>query len=225
MEVLTNVVSLENMIYLLGGAVLSIIIAFGAMLIGLVIGTILAAMRISRNKILNLVSMIYIEFIRGTPMLLQILFLSLGFPTLYRTIVGGRLDIDPIVVGIIAIGLNSAAYSAELIRSGINSIDKGQWEAAKTLGLNHSNTMRKIILPQAFRRIVPPLASELIMLVKDSSLVYAIGGLELLGRSKVLGARYYSFVTTLIMAAFIYLVITNVIGYFTRKLEKKLSVY
>ncbi len=223
MDIFSSILNAENILYLLGGAFISLIVAIGSMLIGLIFGTGLAAMRISHNKFAKNIAFVYIEFVRGTPMLLQILFISLGFPTIYSAITGGRIVVDPVLTGIVAIGLNSAAYTAELIRSGIDSIDKGQWEAAKTLGLNRNFTMKKIILPQAFKRIIPPLASELIMLIKDSSLIFTIGGLELLGRSKVIGARNYEFIGPLLLATVMYLIMTNVVSYFTRKLERGLS--
>ncbi len=214
----------ENILFLLGGAILSIQVAIGAMIIGLIFGTIIAAMRICKSKFLNIIALIYIEIIRGTPMLLQILFFSLGFPMLITMTTGARVSFDPVIVGIIAIGLNSAAYSAELIRSGIQSVDKGQVEAAKTLGLDYKKSMRYIVLPQVFRRLIPPIASEFITLLKDSSLIYAIGGMELLGRAKVIGARSYEFITPLLMATIIYLLLTYVISFFTRKLERKYAI-
>ncbi len=224
MSFFMSVFTAENIKYLLGGALVSLQIAFGAMIIGLILGTIGAAMKLSKSKILNILASIYVEFIRGTPMLLQILFISLGIPMLYTQITGGRISLDPVLVGIIAIGLNSGAYSTELIRSGIQSIDKGQWEAAKTLGFSYNKSMRFIILPQVFRRLIPPFASEFIMLIKDSSLIYAIGGMELLGRSKVIGARTYNFIGPLVMAAIIYLVLTYVVSYFTKKLERRYTI-
>ncbi len=214
----------ENIKYLLGGALISLQVAFGAMIIGLIVGTILAAMRISKNKILKTIASIYIEIIRGTPMLLQILFISIGFPVIWTNLTGNRVTFEPVGVGIVAIGLNSGAYMAELIRSGIQSIDKGQVEASKTLGLTYKQYMQFIILPQVFRRLIPPMASEFIMLIKDSSLIFAIGGLELLGRSKVIGARSYDFVPPLIMAAFIYLTLTYVVSIFTKKLEGRYTI-
>ncbi len=223
MNIFDSILNAETITFLLGGAFISLIVAFGAMLIGLMFGTVLAAMRISVNKVAKNIAFIYIELIRGTPMLLQIMFISLGFPVMYTAITGGRIIVEPVIAGIVAIGLNSAAYTAELIRSGIESIDKGQWEAARTLGLNRKLTMNKIILPQAFKRIVPPLASELIMLIKDSSLIFTIGGLELLGRAKVIGARNYEFIGPLLLATLMYLVMTNVVSYFTRKLERSLN--
>ncbi len=213
-----------NVLSLLGGAALSLGIALGAMIIGLMMGTILAAMRISNNKILKTIASIYIEIVRGTPMLLQILFIFIGLPTILLTQFGIRVIFEPIPVGIVAIGLNSAAYMAELIRSGIQSIDKGQIEAAKTLGLDYKQYMKFIILPQVFRRLIPPLTSEFIMLIKDSSLIYAIGGLELLGRAKVIGARTFEIVTPLLGAAILYLVMTYSISILTAKLERRYQI-
>ncbi len=211
----------ENLKYLLGGAGYSIIVAMGALVIGLILGTIFAGMRISKNKVLNTISYLYVQFIRGTPMLLQILAVFFGYPVIYTALTGERITMNPILVGIVAIGINSGAYSAELIRSGIEGINKGQWEAAKSLGLNHKQTMQYIILPQAFRRLIPPFVSEFVMLIKDSSLIFAIGGLELLGRSKIISAQTYSYILPLIFASIIYLVLTSVVAYFANKIERR----
>ncbi len=216
-----NIFTSENLIYLLGGAWYSLVVAIGALIIGLILGTVFAGMRISNKKILNIIAYLYIQFIRGTPMLLQILAVFLGFPVIYTTLTGGRITMNPVIVGIVAIGINSGAYSAELIRSGIESIDKGQWEAAKSLGLNHKQTMRFIILPQAFRRLIPPFVSEFVMLIKDSSLIFAIGGLELLGRSKIISSNTFAFILPLVFAAIIYLILTGVVAYFSNMLERK----
>ncbi len=213
----------ENLKYLLGGAGLSILVALGALVIGLLLGTIFAAMRISKNKVFNTISYTYIQIIRGTPMLLQILAVFFGYPVIYSALTGARITMSPVVVGIVAIGINSGAYSAELIRSGIEGIDKGQWEAAKSLGLNYKQTMQYIILPLAFRRLIPPFVSEFVMLIKDSSLIFAIGGLELLGRSKVISAQTYSYILPLIFASIIYLVLTSVVSYFANKVERSYS--
>ncbi len=211
----------QNLKYLLGGAVFSVLVALGALVIGLILGTVFAAMRISKNKVLNTIAYLYIQFIRGTPMLLQILAVFFGYPVIYSAITGGRITMNPVIVGIVAIGINSGAYSAELIRSGIEGIDKGQWEAAKSLGLNYKQTMQYIILPLAFRRLIPPFVSEFVMLIKDSSLIFAIGGLELLGRSKVISAQTYSYILPLIFASIIYLVLTSVVSYFANKIERR----
>ncbi len=216
-----QIFSLDNLKYLLQGAGLSVLVALGSLVIGLLLGTVFAAMRISKIKLLNTIAYLYIQLIRGTPMLLQILAVFFGYPVIYTAITGARITMNPVIVGIVAIGINSGAYSAELIRSGIEGINKGQWEAARSIGLNYKQTMRFIILPQAFRRLIPPFVSEFVMLIKDSSLIFAIGGLELLGRSKVISAQTYSYILPLIFASIIYLVLTSVVAYYANKIERR----
>ena len=121
--------------------------------------------------------------------------------------------------------INSGAYSAELIRSGIESIDVGQWEAGKSLGLSRFKIMKLIILPQAFKRIIPPMVSEFIVLIKDSSLVSSIGATELLKGSQILGSRYYNYIIPLFMAAIVYLFMTLTISMLAKRLEKRMKVY
>jgi len=162
--------------------------------------------------------------VRGTPMLLQITIFYLALPYLYKVITGNYLPVDPLVMGILAIGLNSAAYLSEVIRAAINSIDKGQWEAGKSLGLNNRKLMNKIILPQAYKRVIPPLVNEFITLIKDSSLVSTIGVIELMKAAGVLTSRYYDLFTPLLGAALMYLVMTLTISYFANRLERKLQV-
>jgi polar amino acid transport system permease protein len=214
----------ENLVYLGRGAVLSIVLAVGALLIGVVLGILGALGRISRVGVLRGIATVYVQVIRGTPMLLQITFFFLALPSIYRSITGAAVRPDPIIVGLIAMGINSGAYTTELIRSGIQGIDRGQMEAARSLGLSYGHAMRYVILPQAFKRIIPPLVSEFIMLVKDSSLVSTIGVLELLSRSKALNQQYYSPVVPLLAASAIYLAITLCVSALARKLERRLSV-
>lgn len=184
-EVLTS----ENLIFLLKGAGLSLAMAVLSLLIGLVLGTLGASAKISKNRILRCIGNVYVEIIRGTPMLLQILILFAVVPLIYMEITGERLVMNVFLIGVIAMGINSGAYVTELIRSGINGVDKGQWEACETLGLTRGQTMKLVILPQAFKRIVPPLVSEFVTLIKDSSLVSTIGVVELLKSAQVLGGN------------------------------------
>jgi polar amino acid transport system permease protein len=142
---------------------------------------------------------------------------------LYQMITGDYLPVNALLMGILAIGINSGAYSCELIRSSINAVDKGQWEAGLSLGLRRSVILKKIILPQAFKRIIPPLANEFITLIKDSSLVSTIGVIDLMKSSNILGARYYNYFFPMIGAAFIYLILTLTIAHFTGKLERRLA--
>lgn len=218
-EVLTS----ENLIFLLKGAGLSLAMAVLSLLIGLVLGTLGASAKISKNRILRCIGNVYVEIIRGTPMLLQILILFAVVPLIYMEITGERLVMNVFLIGVIAIGINSGAYVTELIRSGINGVDKGQWEACETLGLTRGQTMKLVILPQAFKRIVPPLVSEFVTLIKDSSLVSTIGVVELLKSAQVLGGNYADLMSPLIIAGVMYLIMTLSIAYLARHLERRLA--
>lgn len=218
-----KIITWENLSYMVKGAGISLVIAIGALVFGTILGILGAAGKISKYKFLRILASTYVELIRGTPMLLQILFIFLGFPTIYQTITGSYIRLNPYLVGWIAMSINSGAYTTELIRSGILSIDKGQWEACKTLGLNYMQTMRFVILPQAFKQIIPPLVSEFIVLIKDSSLISVIGAVELLQSASVLGNNYYSYITPLLIASVMYLVMTLTISYFARRLERRLA--
>ncbi len=220
-----SILTLENISYLGYGAIISLLIALVAVAGGILIGTLIAILKLSKNKVLRIIANIYIEIVRGTPMLLQILFFYLGIPVLYQLIVGSPLRVNIYVCGILAMALNSGAYCAELIRSAIEGIDKGQREAGITLNLSEATIMRKIILPQAIRRIVPPLVSEFITLIKDSSLLGTIGVMELLNRAKIIGANNYNYLVPLVIASIFYLVMTICISYLAKNLERRLAVY
>lgn len=214
----------ENFGFLLQGAGLSLLLAVGALIFGMIIGIIMAAGKLSRHRIFNILASVYVELFRGTPMLLQILFFYLGVPVLIRMITGVRFRMDVNMVALIALSLNSGAYQTELIRSGIQGVEKGQWEACETLGISYWTMMSQVILPQAFKRIVPPLVSEFITLIKDTSLASCIGTAELMYNTQALGARYYNYLYPLIIAAGMYLIMTLVISVFSRVLERRLAV-
>jgi len=213
----------ENLLFLLKGALISLGIAALSLLIGLVFGIIGASCKISKNKILRFIGNVYVEVIRGTPMLLQIMILFNVVPIIISQITGEVFRMNYYVIGIVAMSINSGAYTTELIRSGINGVDKGQWEACQTLGLTRWQTMRLVILPQAFKRIIPPVVSEFITLIKDSSLISCIGAIELMNSAKVLGNQYYEFMSPYCIAAVYYLIMTLTISYFSKKLERKLA--
>jgi len=214
----------ENMLYLAKGALISLGIAGLSLLIGLVFGVLGASAKISRSKILRLLGNIYVEVIRGTPMLLQIMIIFNVLPIMVTHITGQVFRLNYYVVGVIAMSINSGAYTTELIRSGINGVDKGQWEACETLGMSRWQTMKLVILPQAFKRIVPPVVSEFITLIKDSSLISCIGAVELMTSAKVLGNQYYEFMSPYCLAAVFYLIMTLSISYIAKRLERKLAV-
>jgi polar amino acid transport system permease protein len=205
------------------GALLTVELAVGALALGVALGVIGALGRISRHRLPRWLATIYVEFIRGTPMLLQIMFLFIGVPMLYKLFTGTPISISPIIVGLLAMGINSGAYNTELIRAGIQGVDKGQMEAARSLGLSYGQAMRHVILPQAFKRIIPPLVSEFIVLIKDSSLVTTIGVLELMGGARALGTQHYNLLPFLLLASLIYLSLTMSVSVLARRLERRLS--
>jgi len=209
--------------FLLQGTFVTIKMTIGAIIIGIVLGVLVGLARISKNVILKSISGIYLTIIRGTPMLLQIIFIFVGIPQIYNTITGNSVSFNPIIAGTIGIGINSGAYVAEIVRAGIQSIDIGQMEAARSLGLSHSRAMKYIILPQAFKVIIPPLGNEAIVLLKDTSLVSAIGARELMNCSKMMGAKFYMYAEFLVGAAIIYLILTFIISKLVGYLERRMA--
>ena len=141
-----------------------------------------------------------------------------------RLLVGKIMRMNPYLIGVVAMFINSGAYQTELIRSGINAVDKGQTEACETLGLSKFQTMKFVILPQAFKHIVPPMISELITLTKDTSLISTIGAVELLKGAQILGTNYYDVMSPYCIAAVYYLIITIVISLIGKKIEMGLAL-
>lgn len=219
-----DILTVDNLIYLFKGAMVALSMAALSLLIGLIFGILGASAKISKNRLLRILGNIYVEVIRGTPMLLQIMLIFNVVPIIITQITGNVFRMDYFLIGVVAMSINSGAYTTELIRSGINGVDKGQWEACETLGLSRWQTMRLVILPQAFKRIIPPLISEFITLIKDSSLVSVIGAVELLNSARVLGNQYYEFMSPYCIAGVYYLIMTLTISYFAKKLERKLAV-
>jgi len=224
LETIQKIFTADNILFMLKGAKISVVVAISCTLIGTLLGIVAASCKISKSKVLNTIGNIYVELIRGTPMLLQLSFFYLGIPMIYQMISGNYLPVSGLLMGILAIGINSGAYSCELIRGAINSIDKGQWEAGKAIGLNHKQIMNKIILPQSFKRIIPPMANEFITLVKDSSLVSTIGVVDLMKTTTIIGAKYYNYFFPMIGAAIVYLVFTLITSKLTSKLERKMAL-
>lgn len=223
MSVIEKIFTAENLLYMLKGAGFSLLIAVCALIGGSVLGLLAATLKMSKHKLPKIVANIYVEVIRGTPMMLQILMLYLCGPVVTKALFGYVYTPNPLVIGTIAVAINSGAYTSELFRSAIQAVDKGQWEAARTIGLSYRQTMQEVILPQAFKRILPPYINEFIVLIKDSSLLASIGTIELLHSAEVLGARYYNYLAPLLCATVMYLIMTLTISYFARKLERRLA--
>lgn len=223
MSIYEKIITPENLLFMLNAAKMSLVVAMCSLTFGTILGVLSAAAKMSRHKPLRWLANIYVELFRGSPMMLQILFFYLAGPMIVKAITGSVFTPNPFVVGIVAISINSGAYTTELFRSAIQSIDKGQWEASKALGLSYKQMMRFVILPQSFKRILPPWISEFITLLKDSSLLSSIGAIELLHSAQILGGRFYNYIIPLLMATAVYLVMTLTISYFANKLERKLA--
>ena len=170
---------------------------------------------LSKFTPLRLLAKIYVDFIRGTPLLVQIFIIYFALPA----IIGQR--IDPFVAAVAACSINSGAYVAEIFRAGIQSIEIGQMRAGLSLGMTWGQTMRYIILPQAFKRIIPPLGNEFIAMLKDSSLVSVIGFEELTRRGQLIIARTYASFEIWMAVAIIYLIMTFAVARFTGYLERR----
>lgn len=201
---------------LLNGIIVTLKLTLLSGAIGFFLGMILALMRISRMKFISIIASLYIALFRGTPLLLQILFIYFALPTILD------ITLDSFPAGILALSLNCAAYLAEIFRAGILSIPKGQSEAARALGLSYQQTMFKIIIPQTYRRIIPPVVNEFSALTKDTSLVSVISLSELLYVTQRLGAKYLRPWEVYVWSAAGYLIIVLVLSTLAARLEKNL---
>ena len=184
-----------------------------SVLLGLVIGILMALMRLSKSKILRAVSGIYIDIIRGTPTTVQLLIMWSGILATCK---------NSVLIASLTFGINSGAYVAEIVRAGILAVDKGQMEAGRSLGLNKFQTMRYIIIPQAFKSILPPLGNEFIVLIKETSIIGYIGMMDLTKGAMLIQSRTYNAFWPLMAAAAIYLVIVGILTWGMNKLERRL---
>ena len=187
------------------------------LLFAIPLGIVVAVCRLSRFKVLRKIMELYILLMRGTPLLLQIIFIFFGFPIL-------NIAIPRMPAALLAFSLNYAAYFAEIFRAGISSIDEGQYEGAEVLGLSKTDTFFRIILPQAFKRVLPPIANEVITLVKDTALVYAVGFDDLLKIGKTATNRDATLMP-LVLVAIIYLLLILVLSKVLAVVEKKYDYY
>ena len=207
-----------NLLFIIKGTKVTLEYSLTSVLIGLIIGTVLALLKVLDIKMLRILAHGYTSIFRGTPLLIQLTIVYFCLPG----VLGIKLSV--FAAGVIAFSLNSGAYVSEIIRSGIISVDKGQIEAAKALGLPPLLRMKDIILPQAFRRILPALINELINLIKESALISVIGGMDLMRRAQVVSTETYNFFTPMITAAMAYYVLVLIISSLAMILEKRLSI-
>jgi His/Glu/Gln/Arg/opine family amino acid ABC transporter permease subunit len=201
---------------LLEGMALTLVLTFTSALGGTALGLIAAIARISKNRALTSIATAYVTLFRGTPLLLQILFVYGALPQVGLVLSGFNS-------AAIALSLNAGAYIAEIIRAAIQSIDKGQMEAARSLGMSYGLAMRRIILPQTFRRLLPPMVNELAALAKDTSLASVVGVIELMKASSHVVARTLLVGSTYVWTALGYLIMTVALTSLAIRLEKKLE--
>lgn len=206
--------------YLTDGLSTTLLVTFFAVILGMVLGFLIAIVRATHDKngklgVLNFFAKVYLTVIRGTPVVVQLLILYF--------IIFATVNIDKTLVAILAFGLNSAAYVAEIVRSGIMSIDNGQFEAGASLGLNYSKTMLFIILPQAFKNILPVLANECIVLLKETSVAGYIALVDLTKGGDIIRSQTYEAFLPLIAVAIIYLVMVMFLSAMVSKLERRLA--
>ncbi|MCI6749922.1 amino acid ABC transporter permease [Megasphaera elsdenii] len=198
---------------LLAGAGVTIEITAIAVGLGFIFGLITSVCRLSGVKVLQVIAVCYVNIIRGTPMLVQIFLIYFALPM----VIGER--INPFVAAVAACSINSGAYVSEIFRAGIQSVDKGQMEAGRSLGLSWMQTMRYVILPQAFKHVIPPLGNEFISMTKETSLVSVIGFEELTRRGQLIIAKTYGSFEIWLTVAAIYLVMTLTIARLVSYLE------
>jgi polar amino acid transport system permease protein len=237
-EVLSDLdVVFQNLHFLFAGALETIKLTVIAVSLGIILGLFAGMGRLSTAKSIRLIATCYIDFFRGTPLLVQIFIVYFGFPQLISeaqaflfTHLGigqaaASTNIPPFLAAIIALSLNSGAYVGEIFRAGIQSIEKGQREAALSLGMTPRQAMYHVILPQAFRVVVPPLGNEFIAMLKDTSLLIVIGYIELTRQGQILDATYFKPFQIFISVAFLYLIMTFSVSRLVDFTERRLSVH
>ena len=201
---------------LMMGFVLTLKISAAATIFGIIIGTIVGIARLSKEPVTRGLSLAYVELIRNTPLLVQIYIIYF--------FAGSMLRLSAFVAGTAALSIFAGAYVGEIVRAGIQSIHKGQMEASRSLGMSYSQAMRHIILPQAFKRIIPPLAGQFISLIKDSSLVSVIALADLMFQGQQAVARTYYAFEIYFTVAFLYLVMTFALSMATQYVERRLAI-
>ncbi|RKQ33903.1 amino acid ABC transporter permease [Oceanobacillus halophilus] len=200
------------------GLYYTLLISIVGLLIGFILGAIFGLGRISKNKLFYGISAVYVEVIRGTPVLVQAIWIFFALPLITG------YNMDSVMAGIVVIAINSGAYIAEIVRGSVQSIEKGQVEAGRSLGLSQNQTMRYIVWPQAFKRMIPPLGNQFIISIKDTSLLSVILVPELMFQGRLIASNYFNAVEIYTTVAVFYLFITLTLSYVLRIVERRLDV-
>jgi polar amino acid transport system permease protein len=211
--------------FFIDGAKITLLLSIFTIFLGVILGIILALMRISNRLVLKAIAASYIEFIRGTPILVQLFIVYYGLPMIgvkFPDIPALGSSFPDFMAGVVALSINSGAYVAEIIRAGIQAVDKGQMEAARSLGMPYGMGMRYIILPQAFKNILPALGNEFIVIIKESAVVSIIGIHDLMYNADTVRGNIYKPFEPLIVAAIIYFIMTFTLSRLVGRVERSL---
>ena len=215
---------LQGILIAVKGAPVTLLISFVAVFAGLFIGLLVALAKRSKFKVLRAIATVYVDVLRGTPLLVQVLILAYGVPQVIAAITGNQFNWGNFIwVGFIACGINSSAYMAEIIRSGLQAIDKGQTEAARSLGMNSFQTMRYIVVPQAFKIIVPAMGNEFITLIKETSILSVVGIRDITRMGTLWASQSFMSFQAYIGVAVVYLVMTLTLSRVVAYLERRMG--
>lgn len=219
-EFYQSVIYDNRYLYILEGLKNTIVIAIGALAIGILLGLLIALVRdyYEKNgklKVLNYIAKLYVLVIRGTPALLQLMII---YYVIFKSV-----NVEPVLIGMLAFGLNSSAYVSEIIRAGIQSVDNGQLEAGLSLGLKYGQVLMFVVLPQAIKNVMPALGNEFITLIKETSVAGYIGIRELTKASDIIASRTYNYFFPLIITAIIYLLLTTLLTKLLNVIERKMG--
>ncbi|WFD11635.1 amino acid ABC transporter permease [Tepidibacter hydrothermalis] len=195
----------------------TVLLSICSVFIGVILGLFISLMKLSKSKVLNIISSVYIEILRGTPILVQLFIVYYGLPTL-------GIELPTFAAGIMALSINSSAYVAEIVRAGIQAVDKGQMEAARSLGMSSNMAMRYIIIPQGLKNILPALGNEFIVLIKESSIVMMVGIPDVMYNTNIVRGNTFQPFEPLIVAAIIYFILTFTLSKFMNKIERGMAV-
>ncbi|MEX1296905.1 MAG: amino acid ABC transporter permease [Candidatus Limnocylindrales bacterium] len=205
--------------FVITGAFATILISVVAITLAIGFALLGSIGRLSKNSVIYAIATLYVSLVRGTPLLVQILFIWLALPQIWQ----GFGQVDALILGTFAVAFNYGAYMTEIFRAGIQAVPGGQREAAAALGMSDRRIFGRIVLPQAFRIVIPAIGNEFIAMIKDTSLLAVIGVQELLWKARTVGSQNFKMLETLILAALVYWVLTIIFSYFQERLEQRMA--
>ena len=205
--------------FVISGAFATILISVVAITLAIGFALLGSVGRLSKNSVVYAIATLYVSLVRGTPLLVQILFIWLALPQIWQ----GFGTVDALIMGTFAVAFNYGAYMTEIFRAGIQAVPGGQREAAAALGLSDNRIFGRIVLPQAFRIVIPAIGNEFIAMIKDTSLLAVIGVQELLWKARTVGSQNFKMLETLILAALVYWILTIIFSYFQERLERRMA--